>query len=133
MIDRTRKTSAPERPPRIRAARAKTWVRARVVCLVTALTAAAAPVAAQDPPVKIFISVDMEGIGGIGTGAMTSSGGTLRIDPTRSLLILPPVKACGFARYKTMDICQVVIPLGFSFCAIAVRISPRRTGPYLSS
>jgi len=30
---------------------------------------------AQDTPVKIFISVDMEGIGGIGTGAMTSSSG----------------------------------------------------------
>jgi D-amino peptidase len=29
----------------------------------------------QDRRVRIFISVDMEGIGGIGTGAMTSSGG----------------------------------------------------------
>lgn len=38
---------------------------------------AAVPTAArgQDPGVKIFISVDMEGIGGIGTGAMTSTGG----------------------------------------------------------
>lgn len=32
-------------------------------------------IAAQDAPLRIFISVDMEGIGGIGTGAMTSSGG----------------------------------------------------------
>ena len=30
---------------------------------------------AQNKPVKIFISVDMEGIGGIGTSAMTSNGG----------------------------------------------------------
>lgn len=30
---------------------------------------------AQTKPVKIFISVDMEGIGGIGTSAMTSNGG----------------------------------------------------------
>src|SRR5215218_4814072 len=29
----------------------------------------------QTKPVKIFISVDMEGIGGIGTSAMTSTGG----------------------------------------------------------
>jgi len=30
---------------------------------------------AQTKPIKIFISVDMEGIGGIGTSAMTSTGG----------------------------------------------------------
>ena len=30
---------------------------------------------AQPKPVKIFISVDMEGIGGIGTSAMVSSSG----------------------------------------------------------
>jgi len=30
---------------------------------------------AQTKPVKIFISVDMEGVGGIGTSAMTSTGG----------------------------------------------------------
>ncbi|HPW63626.1 MAG TPA: M55 family metallopeptidase [Cyclobacteriaceae bacterium] len=30
---------------------------------------------AQNKPLKIFISVDMEGIGGIGTSAMTSTGG----------------------------------------------------------
>jgi D-amino peptidase len=35
----------------------------------------ARPAPAQDPPLKIFISVDMEGIGGIGTGAMTSGSG----------------------------------------------------------
>lgn len=33
------------------------------------------PVIAQNADTKIFISVDMEGIGGIGTGAMTSSSG----------------------------------------------------------
>ncbi len=32
-------------------------------------------VQAQNQPLKIFISVDMEGIGGIGTGKMTSSSG----------------------------------------------------------
>ncbi|MGH7477647.1 MAG: M55 family metallopeptidase [Longimicrobiales bacterium] len=31
--------------------------------------------AAAQQPLKLFISVDMEGIGGIGTGAMTSAGG----------------------------------------------------------
>jgi D-amino peptidase len=36
---------------------------------------ASVPGAAQESPLKIFISVDMEGIGGIGTGAMTSSAG----------------------------------------------------------
>ena len=34
-----------------------------------------APVHAQNHPLKIFISVDMEGIGGIGTGKMTGSTG----------------------------------------------------------
>lgn len=38
------------------------------------VAAAAAPLAAQQPT-KIFISVDMEGIGGIGTQALTSSSG----------------------------------------------------------
>ena len=37
--------------------------------------AAATGVVAQDAPLKLFISVDMEGIGGIGTGAMTSASG----------------------------------------------------------
>lgn len=32
-------------------------------------------VGAQDQPLRIFISVDMEGIGGIGAGSMTSTGG----------------------------------------------------------
>jgi D-amino peptidase len=35
----------------------------------------AAPLVAQEGPLRIFISVDMEGIGGIGTGAMTSGSG----------------------------------------------------------
>lgn len=37
--------------------------------------ASLAGVQGQDRPARIFVSVDMEGIGGIGTGAMTSSGG----------------------------------------------------------
>lgn len=55
----------------------RAW-RGHVAALVILLVGAAAPaqsVAAQDGPLRIFISVDMEGIGGIGTGAMTSSGG----------------------------------------------------------
>ena len=32
-------------------------------------------VSAQEKPIKIFISVDMEGIGGIGTGKMTRGNG----------------------------------------------------------
>ena len=39
------------------------------------LTAAGHSVAAQEAPLRLFVSVDMEGIGGIGTGAMTSTGG----------------------------------------------------------
>ena len=42
-----------------------------LACFVAAATAAHA----QEGP-KIFISVDMEGIGGIGTGRMTSAGGS---------------------------------------------------------
>ncbi len=50
----------------------------RALAVVTLLSAALvrpAGTSAQEAPVKLFISVDMEGIGGIGTGAMTSSGG----------------------------------------------------------
>ncbi|MGY8799606.1 MAG: M55 family metallopeptidase [Longimicrobiales bacterium] len=44
--------------------------------LLVAIAAVLAPcVGAAQEQVKIFISVDMEGIGGIGTGAMASSGG----------------------------------------------------------
>jgi D-amino peptidase len=39
------------------------------------LFAAGHDAAAQQPPVKLFISVDMEGIGGIGTAAMTNASG----------------------------------------------------------
>src|SRR6478736_4011714 len=44
----------------------------KYVILLLALSTASF---AQTKPVKIFISVDMEGIGGIGTSAMTSTGG----------------------------------------------------------
>lgn len=46
---------------------------ARVAALL-ALFLVPASLAAQTP-LKLFISVDLEGIGGVGTGAMTSSGG----------------------------------------------------------
>ena len=36
---------------------------------------AAAPLTAQEDPLRLFISVDMEGLGGLGTPAMTSSSG----------------------------------------------------------
>jgi D-amino peptidase len=47
-------------------------MRLRLLALTLALPAL---LAAQQRPLKVFISVDMEGIGGIGTGAMTSSDG----------------------------------------------------------
>jgi D-amino peptidase len=36
---------------------------------------AASPAAAQDPPLRVFISVDMEGLGGVGTPEMVRTGG----------------------------------------------------------
>jgi D-amino peptidase len=49
---------------------------ARLAALLLALAAGTErPAEAQQTPVRIFISVDMEGIGGIGTGAMASSAG----------------------------------------------------------
>ena len=51
-----------------------TPVLAAVVGLALCLPVGDA-VSAQEGSPKIFISVDMEGIGGVGTGAMTSSGG----------------------------------------------------------
>ena len=51
-------------------------MRLLALALVTvAGLAGAEPCAAQDAGPKIFISVDMEGIGGVGSPAMTSSGG----------------------------------------------------------
>jgi D-amino peptidase len=49
----------------------------RLIAVVAALAPGLAPPAmtAQDVPPKVFISVDLEGIGGIGTGEMTSAGG----------------------------------------------------------
>ena len=46
-----------------------------VFTVAAALLAPAAPASAQDAAPRIFISVDMEGVGGIGTSAMTSSSG----------------------------------------------------------
>jgi D-amino peptidase len=48
---------------------------AALIATLVATPIAAAAAAAQDAPLRIFISVDMEGIGGIGTGEMTSTGG----------------------------------------------------------
>ncbi|MGB0543914.1 MAG: M55 family metallopeptidase [Longimicrobiales bacterium] len=49
--------------------------RTRAACAVLALAGLlASPASAQDP-LKLFISVDMEGIGGIGSPSMTSSSG----------------------------------------------------------
>jgi D-amino peptidase len=45
------------------------------LAVVATLLASAVPTSAQDNAPRIFISVDMEGIGGIGTSAMTSSSG----------------------------------------------------------
>jgi D-amino peptidase len=49
----------------------------RLIAVVAVLASGLTPptVTAQDVPTKLFISVDMEGIGGIGTGEMTSAGG----------------------------------------------------------
>jgi D-amino peptidase len=49
----------------------------RLIAVVAALAPGLAPptMTAQDVPPKVFISVDLEGIGGIGTGEMTSAGG----------------------------------------------------------
>lgn len=66
---------------RRRGGRTVRWRRSAAPCVV-ALGAALAwglsvspPVAGQAAPLRIFVSVDMEGIGGIGTGSMTSTGG----------------------------------------------------------
>jgi D-amino peptidase len=47
----------------------------RLVLAVPLLLFAAAHASAQQQPLKLFISVDMEGIGGIGTSQMTSASG----------------------------------------------------------
>jgi len=54
--------------------RLASYVSVRVVSCVAALGLAATVATAQQP-LKIFISVDMEGIGGIGTPAMTNATG----------------------------------------------------------
>ena len=47
----------------------------RATLVFVLLMAAAVAAYGQEQPLKVFISVDMEGIGGIGTGKMVSSGG----------------------------------------------------------
>lgn len=60
-------TTRPTRPPR---PVARWLARAAAAALLVAT-----PAAGQPAPRKIFISVDMEGIGGIGTGQMASAAG----------------------------------------------------------
>jgi D-amino peptidase len=48
---------------------------ARACLALLCATILVAPPAAAQQPAKIFISVDLEGIGGVGTPAMTSAGG----------------------------------------------------------
>jgi D-amino peptidase len=60
----------------IRSSQQTTGAAIRAALIGVALMATGAVSAeAQEAPLKIFISVDMEGIGGIGTGAMTSASG----------------------------------------------------------
>ena len=47
----------------------------RTTLVLVLLMAVALAAYGQGQPLKVFISVDMEGIGGIGTGKMVSSGG----------------------------------------------------------
>jgi D-amino peptidase len=42
--------------------------------LLAGLMGVGGPAAGQQNPLKVFVSVDMEGVGGVGTGAMTSGG-----------------------------------------------------------
>src|SRR5690606_28289837 len=63
-------TTPPAAPSRRR-------LRSRATTIAAALLAHAQPAAPAraHQPLRIFISVDMEGLGGIGTGAMTRSSG----------------------------------------------------------
>ena len=49
--------------------------RVALLGLFLSLAVLTAPAAAQDAPPRIFISVDMEGVGGIGSGEMTRTSG----------------------------------------------------------
>jgi D-amino peptidase len=51
------------------------WSRARFIFPLALLLLGIATSARAQEPLRVFISVDMEGIGGIGTGAMTSASG----------------------------------------------------------
>ena len=60
--------------PALYVSRAGTAIARAFLALLCA-TILIAPSAAAQQPAKIFISVDLEGIGGVGTPAMTSAGG----------------------------------------------------------
>jgi D-amino peptidase len=51
------------------------WSFAFAAVALASVLLGASPLEAQDDPLRLFISVDMEGIGGVGTPAMTSSSG----------------------------------------------------------
>ena len=64
------------RPGHAGAAIARTTLRLlRAVIVAAAVAVTATGDAGAQQPVKVFISVDLEGIGGVGTPAMTSAGG----------------------------------------------------------
>lgn len=67
---------SPTRPGALKAPALAALTLAATALIGPALAGTLAPLAGQTPePLKIFISVDMEGIGGIGTPAMTQSAG----------------------------------------------------------
>ena len=47
----------------------------RTLSILVALALSLAPVTHAQRPLRVFISVDMEGIGGVGTEAMTATNG----------------------------------------------------------
>ena len=78
---------------------------ASMLCLLVAL--AGAPASGQQAPPRFFVSVDMEGIGGIGTGAMTSTGG--KDYQTGRRLMTDEVNAVTDAIYARHPEAEVVI------------------------
>ena len=86
----------------------------------------AGPAAGQDP-LRIFVSVDMEGIGGIGTGAMTSSGG--KDYATGRELLTEEVNAVVSAIYAHTPDAEILVndSHGDHQNALHTRLDPRVT------
>jgi D-amino peptidase len=80
---------------------------ASMLCLLVALTGGGISASAQQSPPRFFVSVDMEGIGGIGTGAMTSTGG--KDYQTGRRLMTDEVNAVTQAIYARHPDAEVVI------------------------